>query len=157
MADITFNPVSGVPFSGGLLMKDCTGTGAVYAPTAMDVAGFIPVLSLNGVSATGPGLMLDNQGVRNNHSLVVTTSAGVSGGVVHLQGSQDGVNWVASTVASPGLGFTGTGTTGLPITTSTANTTFIGQAQLVPYRFLRAYITTVITGGTIIAYVASAG
>jgi hypothetical protein len=144
MADITFNPVAGVPFSGPIIMKDCTGTGGPYAPVSLGMAGFLPVQSLAAVSAIQNGTALDNQGVRNNHSIVVTTSAGVSAGVVALQGSQDGVNWITTALTS--------------VTTAAATTTYLGTVvSLTPLRYLRAAITTTITGGTITAYVASAG
>jgi len=91
---------------------------------------------------------MDNVGVRNNHNLVVTTSAGVSGGVVNLEGSQDGINWVAL------LGGSGTNAV---VTTNAANKTFSSTAQLTPFRFIRANVTTGITGGTITAWIASAG
>lgn len=141
MADVIYNPVAGVPFSGGTRMVDC-GDGT-YAPVGLGISGFLPVLSLNGVSATGPGAVLSNAGVRNNHSLVVTTSAGVSAGVVALEGSQDNVNWVFAPLST--------------VTANAANRTFLGTAAtLTPFRYLRANITTVITGGTVIAYIASA-
>ena len=145
MADITFNPVSGVPFSGPTLMKDCTGTGGPYAPLSLSIAGYVPLVSLTAVSAIGAGAVMDNQGVRNNHSLVVVTSGTVNGGTVQLQGSQDGVNYVnllASAIA--------------PL--SATATVWASTAQLTPVRFLRANVITTITGGgTITATVASAG
>lgn len=146
MADITFNPVAGVPFSGPLIMKDMTGAGGPYAPVSLSVAGFVPLASLTAVSAIQNGLVLDNQGVRNNHSLVVTTSAGVSGGgPVIMQGSQDGVNWITAPLVS--------------ISTLTTAATFLGTVvSLTPLRYLRAAIITApITGGTVTVYVASAG
>ncbi len=142
MADVVFNPVAGVPFSGGLRMKDL-GDGT-FAPTSMNVSGFTPVTSLSAVSATGPGVALDNTGVRNNHNLVVNTSAGVSAGTVVLQGSQDGTNWF---LFNPTIS----------VSTTSANATFVGTpATLTPVRFLRANVTVGITGGTITALVASA-
>jgi hypothetical protein len=151
MADIVFNPVAGVPFSGGTRMKDL-GDGT-FAPLSMAVAGPTPTLSLSAQSAVQSGAMLDNTGVRNNHSLVVTQTAAVTaGGIVQLWGSQDNVNWfvVINNAASPGP---------VQVTTTTAGAVFtqIGTAVLTPIRYLRAQITTLIPGGTITAYVASAG
>lgn len=141
MADIIFNPVAGVPFSGGNRMVDC-GDGT-WAMIGMSLTGPPPTLSLSNVSAVGPGATVDNHGVRSNHSLVVVSGAGVSGGVVALQGSQDGTNWFNFTPA-------------VTITTSTASTVFpIATGTLTPVRLLRANITTVITGGTISAWVSS--
>lgn len=142
MVDIIYDPGSGVSFGFRQRAKDM-GDGSVALVT-LGVDGFPPFASLSGVSAVGPGLAMDNVGVRNNHSLVVTTSAGVSAGVVQLQGSQDGVNWVAAPLSS--------------VTANAASTTFLGTAAtLTPFRFLRANITTIITGGTITAWVSSAG
>jgi hypothetical protein len=149
MADVVFNPVSGVPFSGSLRMKDLGDT--TYAPLSMAVAGPVPTLSLSAVSAVQNGLMLDNTGVRNNHSMVVIVSAGFSTGVVTLQGSQDNVNWFTLVIAS------NTGTSPAVAPPLTASNSFIYTATLTPVRYLRAAITTVIVGGTISAYVASAG
>jgi hypothetical protein len=123
-----------------------TGTGGPYAPISLSVAGFVPLASLTAVSAIQNGVVLDNQGVRNNHSLVVTTSAGVSGGgPVIMQGSQDGVNWITAPLVSIG--------------SLTTAATFLGTVvSLTPLRYLRAAIITAnITGGTITAYIASAG
>jgi hypothetical protein len=143
MADQIFNALAGVPPPGPTRWKD-VGDGT-FAPVSVGIAGNLPLLSLSAVSVTGPGAVLDNTGVRNNHSMFVTTSAGVSGGVVALQGSQDGVNFV---------NLPGTST----ITTSAANTTsIVSPTSLIPVRYLRANITTAITGGTVTAYIASAG
>jgi len=142
MADQVFNPVAGVPFSGGVRMKDL-GDGT-FAPLGVNISGLVPLQSLTNVSATGPGAVLDNTGVRNNHAMVVVSGAGVSGGVVTLQGSQDNVNWFV---------FTPT----VLITVNAANNVFpIATATLTPVRYLRANITTIISGGTISAWVASA-
>lgn len=142
MADITFNPVAGVPFSGPILMKDQTGAGGPYVPISMTLSGPLPVQSIvPGTSATGRGSVLDNQGVRNNHNLVVTSSAGVSGGIVALQGSQDNVNWV-TLVSTSALG---------------ASATVTVVTSLTPFRYICANITTIISGGTVTAYIASAG
>jgi hypothetical protein len=145
MADIIINPVAGVPFSGSIVYKDMTGAGGPYAPVSLSVAGFVPLASLTAVSATGPGVALDNQGVRNNHNLVVNTTGTVTSGAVQLQGSQDNVNWINLL------------TTALAPLSSSAPVTS-GVTTLTPFRYLRANVTTVIGGGgTITAYVASAG
>jgi hypothetical protein len=150
MADIVFNPIAGVPFSGGVRMKDL-GDGT-YAPISMGVAGFQPVLSISNQSALTNGTMLDNTGVRNNHScMVITTGTVTTGGAVQLQGSQDNVNWVN---LLGGSGFQ----QGVIVPVSGTSTTWLGTAQLTPFRYIRAAITTVIPGGgTISAWIASAG
>lgn len=108
-----------------------------------DGPGVAPVESLSAVSAVGPGTPLDGGVCRVNHGLVVTTSAGVNAGVVQLEGSFDGVNW-----------FNMPGTAS--ITTSAASTTSAISVSGIA-RFLRAAITTIISGGTVSAFVGSAG
>jgi hypothetical protein len=101
----------------------------------------IPGLSLTAASAVGAGAVVDNGGCFSQHTLVVTTSAGVTAGAVQLQGSLDTVNWF---------------NLGSPVSTATAATTF--PAVVVsdqPVRFLRGNVTTAITGGTVSAVVAS--
>jgi hypothetical protein len=152
MADVLYNPVAGVPFQGTLLMKDMTGTGGPYAPISLSVAGYVPLLSISAQSSIQSGVVMDNQGVRNNHSLVITQSAGIgSGGVVQLWGSQDGVNFfgILNNAAAPAIVAL--------TTTAVAGLSQIGTAILSPIRYLQARITTTIPSGTITAYVASAG
>jgi hypothetical protein len=95
--------------------------------------------SLSAVSAAGSGAVLDAGDCMSDHTMVVTSSAGVTAGAVQLQGSLDGVNWF---------------NLGSAVSTTTASTTF---APVVisnqPVRFLRANITTAITGGTVTAVV----
>ena len=138
MADILWNPLAGAPPSVPTRMKDC-GDGT-YAPIGMSV-GPPPIASLTAVSATGPGTALDNNGTRSNHVMAITSSAGVTAGAVTLQGSMDNVNWfnLASATTVPAAGATTLG----------------GNTTLTPVRYLRANITTTVTGGTVTVYVAS--
>src|ERR1700733_9470134 len=94
MADIIYDRLSGFPPEQGERAKDM-GDGT-FAIVGLAVAGYPPLLSLSNVSAIGPGLVMDNVGVRNNHSVVVvlTGTSTASNGIVQLQGSQDGVNWI---------------------------------------------------------------
>jgi len=106
-------------------------------------AGTAPVTSLVAESADETyGTVLSCGVARLNHSMAVVTSAGVSAGVVQLQGSLDGTNWF-----------------NLPATssqsTSAANTTYLVTPPACPALFIRAGITTVITGGTVTVIVAS--
>jgi hypothetical protein len=103
-----------------------------------NTGGIAPLLSLSAVSATGAGTALDGLVVRQNAVAFATTSAGVSGGSVVLEGSLDGTNFV---------------TLGSAITTSAANTTYTVSASNVFVRFVRARVATSITGGTISAVV----
>jgi hypothetical protein len=107
-------------------------------------SGLAPVVSLSGKSATSSvPVVLDGTVVRTNAAMVVTSSSGVSAGAVTLQGSLDGTNWFAL---------------GSAVSTSSASTTFTPVVQTgVLVRFVRAAITTTITGGTISAAVALSG
>lgn len=106
--------------------------------------GVGPVQSLAGKSATSAtSAVLDAGTVRPNATLVVTTSAGVSAGVVQLQASMDYQNWwnVPST----------------SITTSAASTTTAVTSTSAYGRYFRAVISTTVTGGTVTAWIAAAG
>jgi hypothetical protein len=99
-----------------------------------------PIASLVAQSTNQAGATLDNGAARASHTLQVVAGAGVSAGAVQLQASLDGVNFVnlgaAVATAAPGV-----------FSLSSAGT---------PFRYVRAAITTPITGGTITATVASA-
>jgi hypothetical protein len=146
-ADVKWVPVAGYPFSGSFRYKDC-GDGT-FAPITVSISGNPPIQSLTGASSafttpgTGPGAVLDNTGVRNNHSIVVVTSAGVTTGTVVLDGSQDGVNWFSTPLSSVSTTSASAVLTATPVT-------------LTPVRFLKARISVVISGGTIMAWIQSA-
>jgi hypothetical protein len=119
---------------------------AIYDPdgnlteeVAEGVQGFT---SLSGVSAEGAGAVLNGAACRSNHCLVVVAGSGVSAGAIGLQGSLDGINFFDFPSAS--------------ITTDTASTTSYISVANSPAQYLRAAVTTAITGGTISALVASA-
>lgn len=104
------------------------------------VDGGNPVKSLTAKSAAGTaGTACDNGFVRAYHTLQVTTSPGVTAGKVLLQGSLDGVHFFALNTA---------------ITTVAATTTY-GKWSTVAARYVRAFITAAITGGTVTAWVGS--
>ena|ERR1700757_3470773 len=121
-------------------------TGAQYvvhnAQPLPVVNGALPITSLSAVSATGGGTALDNTVARSNHNLVITTSAGVSAGAVKLEGSLDNSNWFQLVA---------------PITTAAATTTYQGAVANIPARYVRANVSTTITGGTVTVLVASSG
>lgn len=104
---------------------------------------FAPLLSLNAQSANNTtGGTLDNTVPKPCHSLYVVSSAGVSAGVVTLEGSNDGgTTWFDTTAT---------------VTTNAASTAFAAALANFPLQMVRAKITTGITGGTVSAYVASA-
>lgn len=106
-------------------------------------SGILPFTSMSAVSAVSSGTGTDGGACRLNHCMAVTTSAGVSAGVVQLQGSLDGTNWYNFPATSS-------------VTTNTATTTFLVTPPACPARYVRAAITTIITGGTITAVVGSA-
>jgi hypothetical protein len=114
-----------------------------FSPTSdpgvqLVATGLSGLTSLSAVSTVGAGAAMDGGVCHTNHTMAVTTSVGVSAGVVQLQGSLDGVNWYNFTGGS--------------ITTSAASTT-TAVAVTCAARMLRANITTPITGGTITAVV----
>lgn len=100
--------------------------------------GMPPAKSLSAASATGAGTALDGIVARATQVMVVTTSAGVSAGSVQLQGSLDNVNWYPL---------------GSAVTTSAASTTSVVTVTNSLARFVRANVATVITGGTVTAWV----
>jgi hypothetical protein len=108
----------------------------------LDTLGVPPVVSLTNVSATGAGTALDGLSVRQNATIAVTTSAGVSAGSVQLQGSLDGVNFFDL---------------GSPVSTTAASTTTQVVVSNAYARYVRANVGTSITGGTISASVGLSG
>jgi hypothetical protein len=112
----------------------------VHSQQPLPVAvGAGPVTSLSAVT-TGNGTALNGGCPHNNHTMVATTSAGVSAGAVQLQGSMDNVNWVSL---------------GSPLTTAVASTTTAQTQSAQPWQYIRAVVTTTIVGGTITVLVAS--
>ena|ERR1700690_1590194 len=105
--------------------------------------GVPPIVALSGASATSAaGVVLDGGEAHAYHTLVVTSSGGVSGGVVALELSHDNVNWFA-----PASNI---------VTTAGASTVYGVTVGPVAAQFARARISTVITGGTVTATLASA-
>lgn len=84
---------------------------------------------------------LDNERLRLNHVLVVLAAAGTTAGVVQLQGSLDGSNWVQ-------LGTT--------VTLTAAGTSLVSVSGI-PMRFVRGVISTTVVGGSVTGWVTSAG
>lgn len=101
-----------------------------------------PIESLTNVSAAGAGTVLDCIQPQLQQVMVVVSGNGVSAGAVQLQGSLDGSNWF---------------NIGSAVTTSAADTISTPVTGTIPCRYLRASITTAITGGTVSAWVAAAG
>lgn len=84
-------------------------------------------------SATGAGTVADFGAAKQQITLAITASAGVSAGAVALEVSQDNVNWFRST----------------PATQSAPGVTQVNQGGA--WRYARGNITTTITGGTVSA------
>ena len=101
--------------------------------------GVQPFLSIPaGTSANNTlGAILDCLVCRNNWNIVITTSSGVSAGVVTLLLSMDGINFV---------------TTSTTVTASGASTTYNTVLTNTPFRYAQMKVTTGITGGTITGY-----
>ena len=97
-------------------------------------AGYPPVVSLTSQSTVQAGAVLDGLAVRSAAVMSVTTSTGVSAGDVQLEGSLDGINYFAL---------------GSAVSTATASTTTQLTVTSAFCRFVRANITTAITGGTV--------
>ncbi|MEB3048994.1 hypothetical protein KV112_04425 [Mycolicibacter sp. MYC123] len=100
-----------------------------------------PSVSLSAVSAVGAGSVLDGLTVRSSAVLSVTATTGVTAGAVQLQGSLDGSNWF--NLGSP-VSTTAAGTTQTVVTSAYA-------------QYVRAAITTAITGGKVSASVGVSG
>jgi hypothetical protein len=101
--------------------------------------GLAPAVSLSAKSTVSTGTALDGLTIRENVVLTVTTTARVSAGTVVLQARNDGVNFYAVSGAS--------------ISTTTASATTSVVATNVFARYVRAAITSAITGGQITAKV----
>lgn len=99
-----------------------TTTGALIASTTLSAA-----------SSTGAGTVADFGSGKQQITIAITASAGVSAGAVALEVSQDNTNW-----------FRGT-----PVTQSAPGVTQANQGGA--WRYARGNITTAITGGTVSA------
>lgn len=89
--------------------------------------------TLTAQSATGAGVVADFGAAKQQITLAITASAGVSAGAVALEVSQDNVNWFRST----------------PATQSAPGVTQVNQGGA--WRYARGNVTTIITGGTVSA------
>lgn len=89
--------------------------------------------TLSAQSATGAGTVADFGSAKQEITLAITASAGVSAGAVALEVSQDNTNW-----------FRGT-----PATQSAPGVTQVNQGGA--WRYARGNVTTTITGGTVSA------
>lgn len=97
-------------------------------------------LSLAAGTTAGAGASLDNGGCCASHTLVTVATAGITAGAVQLQGSLDNVNWVNLGAA-------------VTLTASSVQTVSVTGS---PFQFVRANVSTGVTGGSVQAMVASA-
>lgn len=145
------DPVTGVLLSvtsaGALEMVPSDGAGtaniAVPGPNlgsalVTTTGSLVSATTLTAQSATGAGTAVDFGSGKQQITLAITTSAGVSAGAVALELSQDNTNWYRVT----------------PVTTNTASTVFESTANK-SFRYARGNVTTTITGGTVSATVMS--
>jgi hypothetical protein len=96
--------------------------------SSIDATQSIPALS---TATTTVPVILDNGQARGVHTAVCTAAASTTGGVITLYVSQDGTNWF-------GTAMTTLSAAGVTVTTVTG-----------AYRFVKAAITTTVTGGTV--------
>ena len=99
---------------------------------------------LSAASALNTAGQNDYSNAPRTHTLTVVAGAGVSAGAVTLELSQDGVNWFQPTTAPT-----------VPLTTAAPGTLFATVADVVA-QYARARISTVITGGTVDAWIGQA-
>lgn len=133
-----------VSTGGGLAMNITSSDGAATANVALPgpnlgaglvttTGALVSSATLTAQSATGAGTVADFGSGKQNVTIAVTASAGVSAGVVSLEVSQDNTNWFATA----GGALTAPGVT---------STTVTGA-----WRYARGNVTTTITGGTVSA------
>jgi hypothetical protein len=106
------------------------------SPAEEVAAGTVAFVSLAAASAVGAGAVLVGGACRANHVLVVSGSS--TAGAVELEGSLDQTTWYS-------LGSVNVASDAAPL--------FVANS---PAQFLRANVTTAITGGSITATVGSA-
>lgn len=102
-------------------------------------SGILPYSPFNNVSGVGNGNAVDLVSCRSSFTMEVIAGAGVTAGVVALQGSLDNANWF-----------------NMGTVTTNAAGVFVVNVGNFPVRYVRAAITTAIVGGTVTAYIGAA-
>lgn len=132
-----------VSASGSLAMipSDSGGAANIAVPgpnlgsgLVTTTGSLVSATTITAQSATGAGTTVDFGSAKQQFTLVMTTSAGVSAGAVALELSQDNTNFFRVTA----------------VTTNTASTVFESTAAK-SFRYARGNVTTAITGGTVSA------
>ena len=127
---------------------------------AMSATETSPTLSIpaGSTATTVVPSVLDNGGSKANHVAYVIISGTLTAGVVTLETSLDNVNWAsvpaqgASNVPSGAI----FGSVATPAGFATGTGNYVLSLQNSPAQYVRAAITTTITGGSVTAWVASA-
>lgn len=131
----------GVSTAGALQMipADSAGAANIAVPGPNLGSGLVTTsgslvsaTTLTAQSATGAGATVDFGSGKQQITLAITTSAGVTAGAVALEMSQDNTNWFRVTA----------------VTTNAANTVFESTANK-SFRYARGNVTTAIAGGTV--------
>jgi hypothetical protein len=97
-------------------------------------------VTINALTAVGPGVVVDFGSAKANISAVFTTTAGISAGAVALEVSQDNSNWYR---------------TGTPATLTASAVSNIAISNNA-FRYARGAITTTVVGGTVSATIQAA-
>lgn len=127
--------------SGGANVANVFPSGAVKVQ--VDPATVTPVstgpatatITINALTAVGPGVVVDFGSGKANVSMVFTATAGVGAGAVALEVSHDNISWFR---------------TGTPVTLVASTTGNIAISSNA-FRYARGAITTTVTGGTVSA------
>jgi hypothetical protein len=136
----SYNPATGttttaIPISGSITTTP-SGTQTVTGTVTTIPNNGTAVTSLSAATAVSTGTVYDLGYLSRDYTFVGTSSATLTAGVVRLFGSIDNTNFVQ-------IGTDITASTDFPSATSKA---YSGSTD---YRYFRADITTLITGGNI--------
>jgi hypothetical protein len=123
--------VEPVKITDGIDIVSVTGANQFLTSTGLESA----FTTLSAVSAVSNGTTVDFASAKANITLAIVPSAGVAGGVVVLQCSQDSTSWVKVGADSAALA----ASTNQQISVTGA------------WRYARAAVTTIVSGGTVTA------
>lgn len=127
--------------SGGVNVANVFPSGAVKVQVDPATTAFVSTgpatatVTLDALTAVGPGVVVDFGSGKANISMVYTATAGVGAGAVALEVSHDNSNWFRT--ATP-----------VTLVASTTGNIAIGSNA---FRYARGAITTTVTGGTVSA------
>ncbi len=132
----------GVSTNGGVVnISDGSGTANVSVPgpnlgasLLVSSGQLVASTTINNQTGAITGTTVDFGSAKSNFSLMIRPGAGVSGGVIDLQVSQDGTNWVK----------VGNSSSALAATTNQAL-----SASGLAFRYARAVSSTNVAGGNV--------